>query len=109
MTGCVPNCATYGRSRSVSPHAALTSQCSSHRREAKAVGLTTVFLDRDGVLNRALEGDYVKSPDELELLDGAVEGVRLLNEHGMLVLVVTNQRGIALGRMSALDLERVHA
>jgi D-glycero-D-manno-heptose 1,7-bisphosphate phosphatase len=73
------------------------------------VVLTTAFVDRDGVLNRAIEGDYVKSPDELELLDGAVEGVRLLNEHGMLVLVVTNQRGIALGRMSALDLERVHA
>jgi D-glycero-D-manno-heptose 1,7-bisphosphate phosphatase len=72
--------------------------------------LTTIFLDRDGVLNRrAREGDYIKSPDELEMLDGAVEGVRLLNERGLLVVVVTNQRGIALGRMSALDLERVHA
>jgi D-glycero-D-manno-heptose 1,7-bisphosphate phosphatase len=72
--------------------------------------LTTVFLDRDGVLNRrAPEGDYVKSPDELEVLDGVVDGVRLLNERGLLVLVVTNQRGIALGRMSASDLERVHA
>jgi D-glycero-D-manno-heptose 1,7-bisphosphate phosphatase len=70
----------------------------------------TAFLDRDGVLNRpAPEGDYVKSADELEMLDGAVEGVRLLNESGILVLVVTNQRGIALGRMSSLDLQRVHA
>jgi len=72
--------------------------------------LTTVFLDRDGVLNRpAPEGDYIKSPDELEMLDGAVEAVRLLNEQGLLVLVVTNQRGIALGRMRPTDLERVHA
>lgn len=71
--------------------------------------ISTAFLDRDGVLNRrAAEGDYIKSPDELEMLDGAVDGVRLLNEHGILVLVVTNQRGIALGRMSGLDLERVH-
>src|SRR5205823_2078263 len=38
-----------------------------------------------------------------------LEGVRLLNESGVLVFVVTNQRGIALGRMSSLDLERVHA
>lgn len=70
----------------------------------------TVFLDRDGVLNRrAPTGDYIKTPDELELLPGAVEGVRLLNEHGILVVVVTNQRGIALGRLSTIDLERIHA
>lgn len=70
----------------------------------------TVFLDRDGVLNRrAVEGDYIKAPNELHLLDGAVEGVRLLNEEGMLVVVVTNQRGIALGRLSTRDLEHIHA
>ncbi len=33
----------------------------------------------------------------------------MLNEHGILVVVVTNQRGIALGRLSTLDLERIHA
>ncbi|GAC1655244.1 MAG: hypothetical protein NVS4B3_19840 [Gemmatimonadaceae bacterium] len=72
--------------------------------------LTTVFLDRDGVLNRKPpEGDYVKSPNELQLLRGAIEGVRLLNQHGLLVLVVTNQRGISLGRMSPADLDQTHA
>jgi D-glycero-D-manno-heptose 1,7-bisphosphate phosphatase len=71
---------------------------------------STVFLDRDGVLNRrAAEGDYIKTPGELALLERAAEGVRLLNERGILVVVVTNQRGIALRRLSAGDLDQIHA
>jgi D-glycero-D-manno-heptose 1,7-bisphosphate phosphatase len=47
--------------------------------------------------------------DELELLEGAADAVGLLNRLGILVIVVTNQRGIALGRMSPQDLEQVHS
>jgi D-glycero-D-manno-heptose 1,7-bisphosphate phosphatase len=69
----------------------------------------TAFLDRDGTINvKAPEGDYVKTVSELELLPGAAEGVRLLNDAGLRAIVVTNQRGIALGRMSAEDLEAIH-
>jgi histidinol-phosphate phosphatase family protein len=68
------------------------------------------FLDRDGVLNRrAPAGDYVKSVAEFEWLAGAREGVRRLNHEGWLVLVVTNQRGIARGLMSAEDVAAIHA
>jgi D-glycero-D-manno-heptose 1,7-bisphosphate phosphatase len=68
-----------------------------------------VFLDRDGTLNRkAADGDYVKHPSELELLPGASAAVRRLNQQGVRVVVVTNQRGIALGRMSERDLEAIH-
>lgn len=68
------------------------------------------FLDRDGVLNRrAPPGDYVKSLDEFAWLAGAREGVRRLNDEGWLVLVVTNQRGVALGLYSAADVEAIHA
>ena len=70
---------------------------------------TTAFLDRDGTINRkAPEGDYVKGPDELELLPGAAAAVRALNDAGLLAVVVTNQRGIALGRMGEDDLAAVH-
>ena len=55
-----------------------------------------VFLDRDGVLNRDSE-DFIKTPEELELLPGSVESVARLNEAGFLCVVVTNQSGIARG------------
>jgi D-glycero-D-manno-heptose 1,7-bisphosphate phosphatase len=71
---------------------------------------STVFLDRDGTINRgAPEGDYIRSPGEVELLPGAAEAIRLLNELPAKVVVVTNQRGIALGLMSEEDLAAVNA
>jgi D-glycero-D-manno-heptose 1,7-bisphosphate phosphatase len=67
-------------------------------------------LDRDGTINcKAPEGDYVKRPEELSLLPGAAQAIRRLNDDGIPVIVVTNQRGIALGRMTELDLGEVHA
>jgi D-glycero-D-manno-heptose 1,7-bisphosphate phosphatase len=68
-----------------------------------------VFLDRDGTLNvKPPEGEYVERPEALELLPGAAEAVRMLNRAGRWTGVVTNQRGVALGRMSAEDLSAVH-
>jgi D-glycero-D-manno-heptose 1,7-bisphosphate phosphatase len=72
--------------------------------------LAAVFLDRDGTINRKpAAGDYVKSPAELSLLPGAAAGIALLNRLQRPVIVVTNQRGVALGRMSEGDLEEIHA
>jgi D-glycero-D-manno-heptose 1,7-bisphosphate phosphatase len=69
----------------------------------------TAFLDRDGTINEAAaEGDYVTAPDQVRLLPGAAEAIRLLNELPARVVVVTNQRGIALGRMSEADLAAVN-
>jgi D-glycero-D-manno-heptose 1,7-bisphosphate phosphatase len=68
------------------------------------------FLDRDGTINQKVEpGRYVTGPDELRLLDGAATAIRRLNDAGATVIVVTNQRGIALGRMTEGDLKAVHA
>jgi D-glycero-D-manno-heptose 1,7-bisphosphate phosphatase len=69
----------------------------------------TVFVDRDGVINRkAPEGQYITTWSEFEFLPGAVEGLSLLKRAGWLVIVVTNQRGVALGRMTAKDLDEIH-
>ncbi len=71
---------------------------------------SAAFLDRDGTINvKAPDGVYVERPDELRLLPGAAEAVRELNERGLPVIVVTNQRGIARGRMTEDDLAAVHA
>jgi D-glycero-D-manno-heptose 1,7-bisphosphate phosphatase len=71
--------------------------------------LTAVFLDRDGVINRnAAEGDYVKSWAEFRFLPGALEALRLLAALEAPVVVVTNQRGIARGRMTESDLADIN-
>jgi D-glycero-D-manno-heptose 1,7-bisphosphate phosphatase len=69
----------------------------------------TVFLDRDGVLNRKPpEGKYVTCPEELRLLPGAASAVARLNRAGARVILVTNQRGIGRGIMGEDDYGMVH-
>ena len=54
-----------------------------------------VFFDRDGVLNTDLH--YVHRPDQVEWMPQAIEALRLCNDHGWFVFVVTNQAGVAHG------------
>ena len=55
-----------------------------------------VFLDRDGVLNKEL-GDYLQKIEDLIIPDGVPEGLKMLKEAGFLLIVITNQAGIAKG------------
>lgn len=55
-----------------------------------------VFLDRDGVLNRE-RGDYTYKLDDFEVLPGVPEALALLKQNGFLLIVVTNQGGVAKG------------
>jgi D-glycero-D-manno-heptose 1,7-bisphosphate phosphatase len=69
----------------------------------------TVFLDRDGVINeKAPEGEYVWRRQDFRVLDGVPEAIARLNRAGMRVVVVTNQRGIALGRYTLEDVKALH-
>ena len=68
-----------------------------------------LFLDRDGVINRRLVGDYVKCQDEFEFLEGNLEAFRIFNRLFDKIVVVTNQQGIGKGLMSENDLEQVHS
>ena len=65
------------------------------------------FLDRDGTLNR--DEGYTHRVEDLEWLPGAVEAVRLLNDAGYRVIVVTNQAGVARGHYREADVQRFHA
>jgi D-glycero-D-manno-heptose 1,7-bisphosphate phosphatase len=68
------------------------------------------LLDRDGTINVGADpGEYIETPDALALLPGAGEAIARLNRAGVAVAVVTNQRGVALGRMTLADLNAVHA
>ncbi len=67
----------------------------------------TAFLDRDGVLN--VDHGYTYRPDQLEWVAGAQEAVRLLNEAGYIVIVVTNQSGVARGLYDEAAVRQFHA
>ena len=70
---------------------------------------SAALLDRDGTINeKAPEGDYIKSPGEVRMLPGAAAAIARLNEAGVPAFVVSNQRGIALGRMTEADLAAVN-
>lgn len=72
--------------------------------------LRTIFLDRDGVLNEKMpEERYVTTWSEFHLLPGVPEAIARLNRGGLRVIVVSNQRGIALGLYSAPDVAAIHA
>ncbi len=69
-----------------------------------------VFLDRDGVLNRkAPEGAYVTSWEQFQWQPGAEEAIARMNRAGLTVVLVTNQRGIALGLYTEAQLELIHS
>jgi D-glycero-D-manno-heptose 1,7-bisphosphate phosphatase len=64
------------------------------------------FLDRDGVLN--IDFGYVADPEQLVLVEGAASAVRLLNRAGYLVVVVSNQSGVARGYFQSSAVEAFH-
>ena len=68
----------------------------------------TLFLDRDGVINKRLVGSYVKTVSEFEWLPGAREAIARMNRLFGRTVVVTNQQGIGKGLMTSDDLHRIH-
>ena len=72
-------------------------------------GVRYVFLDRDGVINRKPpEGEYVSDRSRFQLLPGVEGAIAKLNRADRRVIVVSNQRGIALGLYSDAQVEALH-
>ncbi|MFD3164582.1 D-glycero-beta-D-manno-heptose 1,7-bisphosphate 7-phosphatase [Herpetosiphon sp. NSE202] len=65
-----------------------------------------VFIDRDGTIN--VEVNYLHQPELVQLEQTVGQAIARLNQAGFLVLVVTNQSGIARGYYSAEDMQAVH-
>lgn len=65
-----------------------------------------VFLDRDGTINKYV--GFLRNIDDFELLPGAAEAIREINESGYLAIVVTNQPVIARGEVSFSELDQIH-
>lgn len=67
-----------------------------------------VFLDRDGVLNEE-RSDYVKSVEELVILDGIANPIRQLKKNGFLIVVISNQSAINRGLTTYRDVKKIHS
>lgn len=63
------------------------------------------FLDRDGTIIH--DANYIRDPDDVELLPGAADAIRRLNARGAAVVVVTNQSGIARGSITTAEYQAV--
>ena len=68
----------------------------------------TLFLDRDGVINKKLEGRYVRDFSEFEFMEGTIDAISKLTNKFNRIIIITNQQGIGKGIMSDADLNILH-
>lgn len=71
-----------------------------------SAGRPAVFLDRDGTIN--VEKNYLHRIEDFQFIEGAPEAIKELNRAGYLVLVVTNQSGVARGYFSLEEVDSLH-
>ncbi len=74
---------------------------------ARKTARRAVFLDRDGTIN--VEKNYLHRVEDFEFIPGAPEAIRRLKQAGFLVIVVSNQSGVARGYFPLEDVQRLHA
>jgi len=67
-----------------------------------------LFFDRDGVVNQSPGPGYVLSVEEFKINSGIGESLRWLKENDWLAILVTSQRGVGKGLMTAAELHRIH-
>lgn len=68
----------------------------------------TLFLDRDGVINRRIYGGYVTDPEGFEFLPGVLASLKVFAKKFGRIIVVTNQQGIGKGLMTETQLHTLH-
>jgi len=76
------------------------------RQKNLSVRQKCVFLDRDGTVNQF--NDFITKPEDFELMEGAAEAIKKINELGYLAIVITNQPVIARGEVDFETLDIIH-
>jgi D-glycero-D-manno-heptose 1,7-bisphosphate phosphatase len=72
------------------------------------MSIKTLFLDRDGVINRQIIGGYVTRVDEFEFLPGVLDAFSALAQQFDYIFLITNQQGVGKGVFSVDDLNEIH-
>ena len=65
-----------------------------------------IFLDRDGVINK--EVSYLSDPEKFEFIEGSIEALKILKQKRFLLIIITNQAGIAKGFFTKETLTAIH-
>ncbi len=68
----------------------------------------TLFLDRDGVINKRIFGGYVTNPSEFEFIPGVLESIKYFSTIFNRIIIVTNQQGVGKGIMTESQLIDLH-
>jgi len=68
----------------------------------------TLFIDRDGVINDEKHLDYIHTWEEFKFYEGVKESFRIFNKKFGIIVLVTNQRGVAKGLTKLEDLHDIH-
>lgn len=66
-----------------------------------------VLLDRDGVINKEI-GHYVYTPEEFQINEGVIEFLKMLNQKGYLLIIISNQGGIGKGEYTIQNVDFLH-
>ena len=64
------------------------------------------FLDRDGVINK--EKKYITKKSQFIFMNGVKKAIKYLNKKNYLVIIITNQAGIAKGLLTEVKLKEIH-
>ena len=67
------------------------------------MAIKTIFLDRDGVINK--EKNYLYKIEDFKFIDGVFESCKYLNNLGYSIIIITNQSGISRGYYSENDFQ----
>lgn len=68
----------------------------------------TLFLDRDGVINKRIMDGYVTRWEEFEFLPGVLDAMKVFSQRFKYIVLVSNQQGVGKGLMTEDDLDAVH-
>jgi len=77
-------------------------------KKQKGILVRTLFLDRDGVINKKIDNDYVRKWEQFEFLPNVIDALKILNKLFDKIIIVTNQRGIGRKLMTKEDLNGIH-
>lgn len=70
--------------------------------------MKALFLDRDGIINQKIDGDYVKTPEEFIFNDEIFSVLQHAKRMGYLLILVSNQQGVGKGLMTMNQLEQIN-